>query len=224
MAQETNTRAFLLTGDFTYLKGKSWALIPYPDTVLATILSYPVIRTILPTNIRCPLYPVSIISKPIDAFVIDGYYPTTPRRVDTILGSYGLRGCAATGNASLRFDDNRQSSLFAIPIAGYPLSKGMKIEVEQNGKRKPISIKTNPKESWGMAYVKVDKGPFTIQINDLSNTAWVAMGYPILVGRLDLMIYSLLDNYLSVSMLGLFVGMLLLIHCYLSHFLKKSRH
>jgi len=56
MAQETNTRAFLLDGDFTHLKNKPHGTIPYPSAErLALILKEPTIRQILPSNIAPPL-------------------------------------------------------------------------------------------------------------------------------------------------------------------------
>jgi len=56
MAQETNTRAFLLTGDFAHLKDKPHGTIPYPNAErLASILSEAKIRQILPSNIAHPL-------------------------------------------------------------------------------------------------------------------------------------------------------------------------
>lgn len=51
-AQELNTKNFLATGDFSHLKDKPFLHVPYPDPQrLATILTTPEVRSILPANI-----------------------------------------------------------------------------------------------------------------------------------------------------------------------------
>jgi hypothetical protein len=189
---------------------------------LGSILASPNILAILPTNISRPLTHTSIKSKSAGAFVINGYYPTTPKRTGMTLGSYSAEGDAATGQASIRFDANRQSALLAIPVAGYPLSSGIKLEIEQNGQRKPVAIKSNPKESWGMAYAKVDNGAFSIHLADSSTTTWLAVGAPTVSGRLDALTNSLLANYFVFILLGIVVAVLLLTQCGLTSTVTKS--
>jgi hypothetical protein len=225
LAQEINTKNYLATGDFNHLKDKPYLHVPYPHSErLASILASPTVREILPTNIRVPLKPALVESQPANAFVSDGYYPTTPKRTDWTLGSYGAQGDAAVGQVTIRFDANKQSALLAIPVAGYPLGSGIKIEVEQNGQRTPVAIKSNPKESWKMAYVKVDKGSFSIILTDLSraNTGWLAVGAPSVTGRLDAFINGLLANYLVFIMLGIVTVLLLLTQFGLTSRLTKS--
>lgn len=203
-AQETNTRNYLSTDDFNYLAGKPFFDVPYPDPErLASILSSPTIRAILPTNIRPPLAYTSFESNPADTFVANGCYPTTPKRTGVALGSYGTQGNAATGQATIRFDANKQSALVAIPVAGYPLSDGIKLEIEQNGQRTPIVMKSNPGKSWGVAYVKAGSGAFFIHLTDGSTTNWLAVGTPSVVGRLDVLTKALLAMYPVFMMLGL---------------------
>jgi len=225
LAQEINTKQYLATGDFNHLIVNPPFYIPYPNPErLASILASPTIRAILPTNIRPPLTAASIESEPAGAFVADGYYPTTPKRTDWTLGSYGAQGDAATGQATIRFDANQQSALLAIPVAGYPLNNDIKLEIEQNGQRKPVAIKSSPRESWGMAYIKVDKGPFSIMLTDLSrgNTGWLAVGAPVVAGRWDALTNGLLANFLVFIMLGLVVVVLLLTQCGLTSRLAMS--
>jgi len=211
LVQEVNTKTYLATGDFNHLKDKPFLHVPYPSSEgLASILASPTVSAILPTNISRPLTPTSIDSIPAGAFVADGYYPTTPKRTDWTLGSYGAQGDAATGKASVRFDAIQQGALLAIPVAGYPLNNDIKLEIEQNGQRKPVAIKSNPRESWGMAYIKVDKAPFSIMLTDLSsgNTGWLAVGAPVVTGRWDALTNGLLANYFVFIMLGLAAGVL----------------
>jgi hypothetical protein len=223
LAQEINTKNYLATGDFNHLKDKPYLHVPYPNSErLASILSSPNIRAILPTNIKPPLTAATIESKPVNAFVVDGFYPTTPKLTGMILGSYSAEGDAATGQASIRFDANRQSALLAIPVAGYPLNSGIKLEIEQNGQRKPVAIKSNPKESWGMAYAKVDNGAFSIHLGDTSATTWVAIGAPTATGRLDALTNGLLANFLVFIMLGLVAVVVLLAQCGLTSRVTKS--
>lgn len=218
IAQEINTRTYLATGDFKHLKDKPLLHVPYPNSErLALILNSSSIRTILPTKIRGSMAQTSIESKPAGAFVVDGSYPSTPKLTDMTLGSYGAQGDAATGQATIRFDDNKQKALLAIPVAGYPLSNGIKLEIEQNGQRNPVIMKRNPKESWGIAYAMVDSSAFSIQLTDMSNTAWLAVGAPSVSGRLDEFTSHLLANYHLFIMLGLVALVLMLTQCGLTN-------
>ncbi len=222
IAQEINTRNYLLTGDFSHLKDKPFFHVPYPNSErLALILESPVIRSILPTNLRSPLAHTSIESEPDNVFVPDGYYPTTPKRNGMTLGSYGVLGNEATGEARIRFDANRQSNLLAIPVAGYPLSNGINVEVEQNYKKIRVSIKTNPKESWDMAYFRVENGAFSIHITDSSTTAWLAVGAPFVTGRLDAFINDLLSSYFMFILIGFVPVVVLLTQCGLTNHEKN---
>ena len=212
IAEETNTKNYLATGDLNHLKDKPLFHVPYPDPErLASILASSSIQGILPSNIRRPLTPILIENKPTDVFVEDGFYPTTPKRSDVSWGSYGAQGNAATGRVSILFDNNKQSVWLAIPVAGYPIASGMKLEIEQNGQRKPVLMKSNPQESWGIATVAVDKGPFAIHLTDSSSTVWMAAGVPSVTGKLDELTRYILANYLAFIILGLVAGVLLLV-------------
>lgn len=53
IAQQSNVKAYLATGDVSYLKDKPLFQVPYPDyECLASFLASPEIRSILPANIR----------------------------------------------------------------------------------------------------------------------------------------------------------------------------
>ena len=211
LAQEVNTRNYLSTGDPAHLKGKPYFQVPYPDSKrLASILASPDIRALLPGNIRLPLAHISIETKPADAFVANGYYPATRERSGMTLGSYGAQGDAATGHASIRFDANGQRGLVAFPVAGDPLSSGIRLAIEQNGQINPLVMKSNPQESWGMAYAKVGSGAFSLRLTDSSTTAWLAVGAPFIAGRLDPLTNDLLANYPVLLLLGLTAGVALL--------------
>lgn len=212
VAQEINTRNYLATGDIYHLKNKPYLHVPYPSPErLASILALPAVREILPSNISPPLAYTSIESNPPDSFVSEGYYPFTPDRAGMTLGSYSAQGDLAMGQARVQFDSNRQSSLLALPVAGYPLNDGIKLEVEQNGKRIPAVVKSNPREAWGKGYIMVNEGPFTVVLTDSSseNASWLAVGVPYITGRLDALTNALLINYPVFIMLGGMLVMLL---------------
>jgi len=213
IAQEINTKNYLATGDINHLKDKPFLHVPYPDAEqLAAILALPAINEILPNNISRPLIHTAIESAPPDAFIVDGYFPATPKRDGLTLGSYSAQGDLATGQATLTFEFNNRNVLLAIPVAGYPLNEDIKLEVEQNGQRKPVAIRNNPKESWGTGYIRVNQGPFSILISDLSsaNTGWVAVGVPSVAGRLDMITRALLLYFPLFIMAGLAFMFLLL--------------
>jgi len=212
-AQQVNVSNYLASGDSAYLKDKPIFYVPYPDSErLASILASRDIRGILPTAIRPPLEPAYISSSPDQAFIAEGYYQTTPKRAGVTLGSYSAHGDAATGEASIRFDYDRQNALLMIPVAGYPLSDGIRLEVEQNGQTIPVSIKSNPKESWGMAYAQISNGEFSIKLDDTSTSTWLAVGMPAVTGRLDAFINALLAKYYIFLSFGLISVLLMQLH------------
>ncbi len=208
IAQEINTKNYLATGDINYLKDKPSLHVPYPvPEQLASILALPGISEILPANISRPLIYRSIESIPADTFVADGYYPSTPGRSGMTLGSYNAEGDFATGHAKIAFSSTNKDAVLAIPVAGYPLTSGIQLEIEQTSQRKPVIIKYNPKEAWGLGYVSINKGPFSIILTDLSreNTGWLAVGAPNVVGRLDALINKLLAGYPVFIIFGLVI-------------------
>lgn len=212
LAQEINTRNYLATGNINHLKDKPYLHVPYPNSErLASILSSPTILAILPANIGSPLMPALIESKPRSAFVANGYFTLPPERIGMTLGSYNSQYDVTTGQATMQFDNNKRGTLLEIPVAGYPLSSGIKLEIEQNGKIIPVILKSNPKKLWGTAFVKIDTGTFSINLIDSSPTNWLAIGAPVVRGRYDAFINVLLSNYHLFILLGLMAIMLLLI-------------
>ena len=160
-------------------------------------------------------------SWPADAFVPDGYYPTTPKRTGMTLGSYGAQGNAATGEASIRFDANKQAALLAIPVAGYPLISGIKVEVEQNGKLRPVIMKAT-QGNLGDGLCQGQQRCVFHPSYDLNPTAWLAVGAPFVTGRLDALTNGLLANYFVFIVLGMAVVVVLIIHGNLTSRLTKT--
>lgn len=219
LAQERNTRNYLATDDFSHLKDPPFLHTPYPDPDrLASILASPTVRAILPANVTPNLVPTSIASTPVGAFVSGGYYPTTRERGGMTLGSYSAQGDAATGQATIRFDANKRSALLGVPVAGYPRNENIRLEIEQNGQMRTLPVKRNPKESWGTAYIEIERGPFSIILTDQDRgpTGWLAVGAPVVSGRLDALTSALLASFSIFIGLGATAAVLLLTHCALT--------
>jgi hypothetical protein len=177
------------------------------------VLAFPNVAAILPANVRPPLTALSTESNPIDSFVPGGFAPSTPKRSEVTLGNYGVRANAAAGQASIRFEAKRDA-LLAVPVAGYPLAGGNKIEIVQDGQRRPVTLSDNPENTWGIAYANVKKGPFSLVLSDAgsntSNANWFAIEAPHVVGRLDALTKRILDNNLLFILLGMIFGFALL--------------
>ena len=87
-----------------------------------------------------------------------------------------------------------------------------------------MAIKSNPRESCGMAYIKVDKGPLSIMLTDSSreNSGLLAVGAPVVTGRLDALINDLLANYLIFILLGFAAVVLFVTQCGLTGHVTKT--
>jgi len=204
LAEEKNTKNYIVTGNINYLRNKPEFEVPYPDPEkLASIIEMPGIRETLPYNISSPLICHSVNTIPGNSFIINGYDRTAPAGTDTVWGSYNSQGNAAIGHIALQYDIRSIDTKLEIPVAGYPLEKGMKLELEQNGQRKPIVVKENPGEAWTLAYVKVNKGPFSISLTDSSAAGWLAVGAPRIASRFDTRINNLLYQYYVFILIGI---------------------
>ena len=210
LTQEKNTKSFVETGDTAYLTNKPRLDIPYPDpNRLAMILSLPEVRKILPSAIAANLVASSQISTPDNAFVVNGYFPTTPAKNKISWGSYNVQGDNALGKFIIKFD-SQPGGTIKIPAAGYPLESGNKIEIEQNGQYNMIVLKENPKENWATAYARIEPGPFSLCLTDSSKTSWLAAGQPSFIGRFDRFTSRLLSHYYWFLLTGI-IGTVFLI-------------
>jgi hypothetical protein len=212
LTEEIKTRNYLASGDTSYLSIKERLDIPYPFADrLELILSWPEIRKILPANINPGMEPGIVKRDNPSAFIKNGYYSSTTGYLDSAWGSYNSQGDAGEGTMSLSFETNQPGVEALIPVAGYPLSEGMQLAIEQDGQSNPIFFSDNPKEKWMIAKVKLKKGPFTIYASDNSKNTWLAVGKPVLKGRLDNFIDQLLSHYSLFLLMGLITIIILLI-------------
>ena len=217
--QEINTRNYFATGSFEHLSNKPHLEIPYPNAErLASILSSPEIREILPPSIGNTIK-FKGFSKPSKEFVLDGYYITTPGIADTVIGSYNSKGDGGIGQAELAFESRVGKGEVMIPVAGYPLNSGMKIEIVQGNKKEPVRIDTNPKETWGIAYAKLTDNNFSLLLTDSSATTWLAIGTPSVSSKLDGLTIKLLSHYF----LPIIIGLSLVVYLFLKNELSSDR-
>jgi hypothetical protein len=213
LAEEKNLKNYVATGNINYLRNKPEMDVPFLNIdKLATIIEFPGIREILPPNVSSPFKTVAIEKRPAEAFVLNGYNHATPKEYDSAWGSFTINGDAAMGYMELRYNTHCKNTKIEIPLAGLPLHEGMKLEIEQNGQRKPVTIKENPKDSlWTTAYAKVNSGPFSICLTDSSKTAWMAIGAPVMVSRFDKRIDNLLSHYYVFIVIGFMIVILIII-------------
>jgi hypothetical protein len=182
-AYELNTRNYLRTRDIRNLQDKPIMRVPYsPPEALAAWLDMTEVQGMLPSNLRFGLVPSAIEIS--GGFVPQGYFQSTPPRFDPLFGSYSQMGDKATGGATARFNAPRAMTV-AIPVAGYPRAENMELTIEQNGRLRPLRPPVDPHESWMLMYVHVDQGSFSIHAHDLNQGTWMAIGEPVVVGRLD---------------------------------------
>jgi hypothetical protein len=178
-------------GEIPYLQ------IPYPSAErLGLILESDAIRSILPSNIRAPISYEAAKSIPDNHFSFGHCCdPLTPKPDYETFGSYGEEDVITTGTIGIEFDfSNNRSPWVKIPLAGYPLASGIKVEIEQGGERTIIPIESNPKATWREIYLKTSKEKFSVYLTDASSENWAAFGMPVEVGRLDRFVDILLVN------------------------------
>ncbi|HEY8894978.1 MAG TPA: hypothetical protein VIM79_09200 [Niastella sp.] len=211
LRSEKTIAHFISTGDVDYLKGQSTDNIPdgNPES-LVNIISLPGIKEILPANISHPLKPI-ISNQSQDAFIVNGYHPKTAAPIYPSWGSYTLHGDTTVGQIALRFQAaNIKGRKIEIPVSGNPLSSGIKLEIEQNGKRQTLTFENKPDTTWLSTYVRMTADTFTIHITDASTTEWVAVGTPFALGRLDGVITRILNHYPDFIIFGIVIFFVLI--------------
>jgi len=184
--QEKNVRAYLASGDFSYLENKPFLHIPYPSAErLKTLLDNEVIKTFLPGNLAQPLAPSHI---EVSGLVLDtaGYYPATSALpMGLTYGTYNSQGSIAQGIIRLDFDNKTSAKVYRFLISGYPTQPGMSISVKDALSRTyTIQPNHDPKESWEKFYLSIRHGKFSVFLEDRSSSSWIAIRSPIQEGRM----------------------------------------
>ncbi len=184
IAQETNVRNFLFSGDVAYLRDKKPPEeIPYPHAPrLAAIASADTVKAILPFTLREPLEPMAVRGLR-DGFVSKGYSPSTPQRHEAAYGNYGVPSHTVPHRVALDFD-SPQDGMLGTPIAGHPLLGGTQLALEQGGERRALRLERDPGDGWLLALAPVAKGPFRIVATTGGDpSSWVAIAAPVVLDR-----------------------------------------
>ena len=186
-AQGDHIRHYLASGDAGELSGKPFMDIPYPvATTLATYLSDPTIRSMLPASIR-PGLPL-----PHDTgFVANGYYPTTSSNIErVVLGSYS----PSNGNLNVaRMQSKQFETRFpyvSIDMAGYTEKPGLTLsllDAESRHVQQVIPL-TPPHETWATIVVPIPSQTFSLEAEDSNPEFWFAFSEPVEMGRLSALI------------------------------------
>jgi hypothetical protein len=189
---------FLKTDDPQVLVGKPFLHVPYPDALsLAQMLREEKLREVLPSAVHPELAPWAT-SFNENAFVKNGgvWHTTKPANLRLHFGSYTNLGNLSTGEMRLDFPATSAVAAFQMLVAGYPLNEGMNLVLETpDGKRKPISVRENPKETWHEVIFANPGTPFSILAVDSSPNFWLAFSLPVPIGRLSIWTKWLLANW-----------------------------
>jgi len=203
LAQELNTRNYVLTGDMSHLTDKPFLHVPYPiPQLLAAALDDPNLREILPNNIGAPLQGLLLASDSNTACVLDGYNPDLPSPRVRCWGTYNADGSAATATGAISFPGGHRGYDIIIPVAGNLQAEGISLEIEQDGKRWRLASVAQGDDPWQRATARVHGRPFTLHISDASPDAWIAVGSPVAVGRWDTLTRQLLTRWAGFVILG----------------------
>ncbi|MHA1774129.1 MAG: hypothetical protein ACTSXO_08385 [Candidatus Heimdallarchaeota archaeon] len=202
--QLKHTREFMRTGELSVLQNKPYLHIPYPiPKRLATLLSNPKLRSILPHTLTVPTLLQSHQDDKI--FVADGFYPITGKyQNEIVLSSYNTKGNAAVGkfeSTPIQLADG----FMEIPVAGYLGEKDLSLQLVLEGQAEPIVI-TPPKlarESWVSCYMRVPEQPFKLVAIDNRPDLWFAFAMPRSMRTLSFITLASLERGWIVFFIGI---------------------
>ena len=198
LAQESNVRGYLATGDFArYLANKPQLDVPYPDPVhLAKLLDDPTLRGVLPADVRLPLPLTPVVGDATEerGFVRDGYYPSTDQAAflpcwgsytalgEVAQGSWRGRAVRAQGLPYLRF---AFAGDLGEPGLSFTLRDGSDAATSENAPSRLVDFRpARPSRAhWRNDYLKAPGAVVEIVASDRSATRWFAFSAPVEVGR-----------------------------------------
>lgn len=187
---ESNVRAYVATGDLQrFLTDKPEKDTPYPDAAhLARLLDDPVIRRILPTDVRTPLHWESLDVSVPAAFVPGGTAPATPPLpFKQIRGSYSeLLDVAQGGEFRARLSTPITLPYLRFEFAGDLGEADLEFSLRDtsSGRQRRYQPARVPREHWRADYLAVPgHGGLEIVAADRSPSRWFAFSEPTEVGR-----------------------------------------
>ncbi len=209
--QKNHLLAFFATNDLQALENKPHLHIPYPSaTTLAQVLRQKSLQEVFPAAIHPGLSPARAIFSE-KAFVANGgvYQTTQPVNPKPHFGSFTQAGDASTGELRLEYPVAPAASRWSLAVSGYPLKDGMELFLEtEDGRKIPIPIAANPRETWHEVVFKNPGVPFSIVAVDGSPTTWLAIRQPTPIGRLSVWTKWLLAHWwmFGAAGVGCFFG------------------
>lgn len=181
-AQTAVLRAYLATGDRQILLAQPPDALPYPHLGrFVTLAGEPGLQAILPADVRRPL-PVIPRQITADAFVRDGYYPTTPAPGPGAVawGSYSARGNAAEGLLESEPLPRSRLPILQFDLAGYLGESHLLLKCVDlsSGHERMLHPSEPARETWRPGWVKAPRNAFKIVAWDDRHTRWFAFQEP----------------------------------------------
>ncbi|MBE2215908.1 MAG: hypothetical protein IAE82_18695 [Opitutaceae bacterium] len=181
--REQHTRAYLLTGDPSWLKEGH---IPYPNAYdLRKFLDHDEIRRVLPASVRAPIA-VPGMAAPDGGFVVPGL----PAAVGTLtgwpmVGTFAVDGAATTATwQSGPLPQSRFSRWLLPTVSETPNASGLQVEILEGPATRPIVLSAAndprlPHPGWNLAVVAAPGAGALLRARDASPDAWLAVGAPV---------------------------------------------
>lgn len=187
LVEERNVRGFIATDDAaSWLTNKPLLEIPYPlPDRLASLLRDPVIRAILPENVRAPL-PLMVETN--SAFTPEGYYPTTP--TEPGIPSWGSFvpgvGNLSQGELTARLARPGRLPYLRFGFAGYlggekDLSLRLR-DAAGSGRAVELRPIRAAAEHWRTEYFRAPGTDLRLEAVDHNPAFWFAFQAPVEVG------------------------------------------
>lgn len=194
LAEDANLRAFVVTGDRSYIDNKPAVEIGYYNGAqrLSNLLTDPILRRILPSTIREPL-PISWPQAPQSAFRLAGY-PREFRGTDDprVYGSYTESGSQAEGVFESAPIPAPRFPFLQFRVAGDLGQPGLSLAiVTADGRTIPVESQRVSPSGWTQIQVRAPRGPFRIVAHDETSQGWFVFSAPREMGAL-----SFLANWL----------------------------
>ncbi len=206
-------RELLITQDKANFKTNQ--IIPADWMAAADIILNPKLQMILPASLQISKsLPVKSEQLSGSAFVVNGVVPTVGKYlVEDVLGSYHpQQGVAATGTIVTEPLIITQSYM-EIPISGYLGVEGTQLTILVTG-QPPLPVRPTHLigNTWEVIRVRTPTEAFRLQATDLRKDTWFAFATPKGVGRLSIIVNTLL-SFSILIIIGSVAGLLYLLSC-----------
>jgi hypothetical protein len=211
--EESNVKGYVRSGNARlYLDNKPQLDLPYPFKArLQGLLDDPMIRPILPANVRPHIHFETLTSNQAsDAFVKSGYdTKTVVPLYETVWGSYTpSKGNAAEGSWQGRLEYAPELPYLRMDVSGYlgESSLTLTLRDEGSGEEAAIHPGRTARERWQANFIEAPgkkSRELSLIAKDQSPTRWFAFMEPVEVGRLSYWTLCLLGWSSAIIIAGL---------------------